>query len=159
MEILPGIHQVPGLRWSNAYLVAEDDQLTLIDAGLPGAWKKISSYIHRIGRNTSELAQVIVTHGHPDHTGPLKKLSQITGAKIMVHPADTRFLEKTQSNWLHYPGQPPSFDWDFPLMHRIPAHELIEEGQVLPLLGGGYRCCTLPATLRAVFVSTLRRKT
>ena len=136
MEILPGIHQIPGLRWSNAYLVVEKDQLTLIDAGLPGAWKKIYGYIERIGRSSSELERVIVTHSHPDHTGPLKELSRTTGAKVMVHPADTRFLEKTQSNWLHYPAQPPAFGWNVPLLHRIPAHELIEEGQILPVLGG-----------------------
>ena len=136
MEIFPGIHQIPGLRWSNAYLVVEEAGLTLVDAGLPGAWGKISRYIERIQRSPSELQRVIVTHSHPDHTGPLKQLSRLTGAKIFVHSADTRYLEKTKSNWLHYPAQPPAFNWNVPLLHPIPAHELIEDGQTLPVLGG-----------------------
>jgi glyoxylase-like metal-dependent hydrolase (beta-lactamase superfamily II) len=136
MEILPGIHQVPSLKWNNAYLVVEEAGLTLVDAGLPGAWKQIFSYIDRINRSPSELIRVIVTHSHPDHTGPLKKLSQMTGAKIMAHSADTRCEGKTESNWLHYPAQPPTFGWNVPLLHRIPAHELIEDGQILPVMGG-----------------------
>ena len=41
MEICPGVHQVPGLRWSNAYLLVEPARLTLIDSGLPGEGKKV----------------------------------------------------------------------------------------------------------------------
>ena len=48
MEILPGIHQVPGLRWSNAYLLVEEDRITLIDAGLLGDGGKILSYIESV---------------------------------------------------------------------------------------------------------------
>ena len=99
MEILPGIHQVPGLRWRNAYLLVEEECLTLIDAGLPGDGKKIFGYIDHIGRRPSELARVIVTHSHPDHTGPLKRLSQVTGATIMAHRADTRYREKTKTRF------------------------------------------------------------
>lgn len=136
MEILPGIHQVPGLRWSNAYLLVEEDQLTLIDAGLPGEGKKVFGYIARIGRRPSELTRVVVTHAHPDHTGSLRRLSQSTGAEILVHQADTRFHRKSQVNCLYYPAQPPAFDWNIPFLRRIPAHELIEDGQVLPVFGG-----------------------
>ena len=136
MEILPGIHLVAGLRWSNAYLLVEDERLTLVDAGLPGYGKKILGYIVSIGRKPSELTRVIVTHSHPDHTGSLKWLSQVTGATVMAHKADTRPDSKTESQWLYYPGQPPSFAWNVPFLHRIPAHEFIEDGQLLPVLGG-----------------------
>ena len=136
MEILPGIHQVPGLRWSNAYLLVEEERLTLVDAGLPGDGKRIFKYIRHLGRSPLELERVIVTHSHPDHTGPLKRLSHLTGAIIMAHRADTRYLEKTKSTWLHYPAQPPAFGWNIPFLHRIPAHEFIEDGQLLPVLGG-----------------------
>jgi glyoxylase-like metal-dependent hydrolase (beta-lactamase superfamily II) len=136
MEIVPGIHQVPGLRWSNAYLLVEEERLTLVDAGLPGDGKKIFGYIRHLGRSPLELERVIVTHSHPDHTGPLKRLSHLTGATIMAHRADTRYLEKTKSAWLHYPAQPPAFGWNVPFLHRIPAHEFIKDGQLLPVLGG-----------------------
>ena len=136
MEILSGVHLIPDLRWSNAYLLVEEERLTLVYAGLPGAAKKIFRYIQHIGRSPSELERVIVTHSHPDHTGPLKRLSQRTGADVMAHQADTRCEEKTKSRWLHYPGQPPALPWDLPFLHRIPIHELVNDGQVLPVLGG-----------------------
>lgn len=136
MEITPRIHRIPGLRWSNAYLLVEDSGLTLIDAGFPGAWGKICRYIQSIRRSPSEIRRAIVTHSHPDHTGSLKMMSRLTGAEILVHPADTRCLRKTGTRRLHYPAQPPAFGWNVPLLHHIPAHQLIEDGQTLPVLGG-----------------------
>ena len=136
MEILPGIHQVPGLRWRNSYLLVDDGALTLVDAGLPGDGGKILGYIQRICRSPTELTRIIVTHSHPDHTGPLKALSQTTGAIVMVHPSDMRYSERDRSRWLYYPGQPPALSQHLPFLHRIPAHELLEDGQLLPVLGG-----------------------
>ena len=136
MEVRPGIHQIPGLRWSNAYLLVEEERLTLVDAGLPGSGHKIFHYIRSIGRNPRELQQVLLTHGHPDHVGPLKKLSQTTGAAITVHRADTRHRQGSQEHWLHYHGQLIFLPGSLPFLHRIPAHGFIEDGQVLPVLGG-----------------------
>jgi glyoxylase-like metal-dependent hydrolase (beta-lactamase superfamily II) len=136
VELLPGIHQVPGLRWSNAYLLVEEDGLTLIDAGVPGDGKKILGYIRHIGRRPEELRRVILTHSHPDHTGPLKGLSQLTGAAVAVHRADTRYQRRSGDYYLHYPSQPPALDWNLPFLRRIPAHQLVEDGQVLPVMGG-----------------------
>lgn len=136
MEILPGVHQIPGLRWSNAYLLVDAGELTLIDTGMPGDGRKIFGYIQSIGRDPTELARVVLTHSHPDHTGPLKSLSQCTGAAITVHRAETLRWVGTGELGLHYSAQPPAFGWNVPFLHRIPAHQLIEDGQILPVLGG-----------------------
>ena len=117
-------------------MLVDKERLTLVDGGLPGAGKKILNYIVSIGRDPSELERVIVTHGHPDHTGSLNRLVQVAGATIMAHPADTRRDGKTEFRRLHYPGQLPPLDWNAPFLRRIPVHELIEDGQVLPVLGG-----------------------
>jgi len=136
VEIRPGIHQIPGLRWSNAYLLVESERLTLIDGGLPGDGRKILRYIEHLGRSPQELERIILTHSHPDHTGPMKALSQLSGAVISVHPGDSRYRARTGARWLHYPGQPPAFGWNVPFLRLIPAHETIEDGQVLPVFGG-----------------------
>ncbi len=91
-------------------MLVEPDRLTLINSGPPGDGKKIVAYIQHLGRGPSELEQVIVTHGHPDHTGSLKSLSRRTGVAIAAHLSDTRYRAKSGSRWLHYPGQPPVFD-------------------------------------------------
>ena len=136
MEVLPGIHQIPGLRWSNAYLLVEEEGLTLVDAGIPGSGRNIFRYIQSIGRHPQELHQVLLTHSHPDHIGPLKSVSHSTGATITVHRADTRQRKGSEARWLHYPGQLLLFPGNLPFLHRIPAHWFIEDGQVLPVLGG-----------------------
>ena len=136
MELLPGIHQVPGRTCGNVFLLVEEDRLTLIDAGLPGNGGSILRYIHEIGRVPSQLDLIVVSHSHPDHTGPIKKLSQMTGASVAAHRGDTRFQAKTASSRLHYPGQPPSLGSNIPFLHAIPAHSLLEDGQVLPVMGG-----------------------
>jgi glyoxylase-like metal-dependent hydrolase (beta-lactamase superfamily II) len=136
VEVRPGIHQIPGLRWSNAYLLVEDAGLTLIDGGLPGDGTKILRYINQLGRSPQDLHRIVLTHSHPDHSGPMKDLSRLSGATIAVHQKDTRYRPKTGKRWLHYPGQPPALDWNIPFLRRIPAHEILEDGQELPVMGG-----------------------
>ena len=136
MEIRPGNHQIPGLKWSNAFLLMEDSGLTLIDGGIPGDGSKVLNYISRLGHSPQDLQRIILTHSHPDHSGPMKELSRLSGASITIHRSDTRYRAKTGERWLHYPGQPPAFDWNLSFFRRIHVHETIEDGQVLTVMGG-----------------------
>ena len=43
--------------------------LYLIDSGVYGSETKIMDYLDSIGRNTSEIKGVFLTHAHPDHIG------------------------------------------------------------------------------------------
>ena len=45
MEIIKGVYQVEGVRGSNAYLVEDMGKLILIDTGMPGNDKKITTAI------------------------------------------------------------------------------------------------------------------
>ena len=68
MEILPSVYLIEGVKGSNVYLLA-DDELVLIDTGLPGKAQRILNFIKDQGRDPEELAQVIITHAHIDHIG------------------------------------------------------------------------------------------
>ena len=70
MEILPSVYLVDGVKGSNVYLLAEDE-LVLIDTGLPGNARHIKNFIEDQGRDPAELAQIIITHAHIDHMGSL----------------------------------------------------------------------------------------
>ncbi|MEX2599560.1 MAG: MBL fold metallo-hydrolase, partial [Dehalococcoidia bacterium] len=85
MEVAPGVYQVPGVRGANIFLLASGDGLTLVDSGLPGDARAILRFIQALGHDTAELRRIILTHGHPDHTGSAKALRDATGAEVLIH--------------------------------------------------------------------------
>ena len=91
MEIIPGIHRVDDVN-GNCYIIVRD-RLTLIDTGLPRNSKKILRYIEDTLRRTpSDLATIILTHYHIDHTGSVSELKKLTGASVAVHEGDADFV-------------------------------------------------------------------
>jgi glyoxylase-like metal-dependent hydrolase (beta-lactamase superfamily II) len=92
MEIIKGVYQIEGLKGSNAYLVEDMGTLILIDTGTPGNEKKITEEIQRIGYQLTDVSAIVLTHWHVDHVGSLKKMKEITNAKVAVHEADADFV-------------------------------------------------------------------
>lgn len=106
------------------------DSLTLIDAALPFNTGKIRRYIEAIGRSTSDLHQIVVTHAHPDHTGCIRALSNGESPRVLVYRDDTR--NDGPGRRLYYQGQLFTFEGDLPLVCRIPVHGILEDGTTLP---------------------------
>lgn len=92
MRVFPDIHRVDGVT-CNVYLIEEPDGLTLIDAGLPGASKRILAAIQAIGRSPRDVRHILITHQHLDHVGSLYQMAQATGAETWAHPIDTPAIE------------------------------------------------------------------
>ncbi|HEY2791505.1 MAG TPA: MBL fold metallo-hydrolase [Micromonosporaceae bacterium] len=80
-----------GDRVVNFYLVDHPDGLTLIDAGLPGHFGQLESYLAASGRSVSDITSVLITHGHPDHIGLAARL-HAAGATVWVHERDAIIL-------------------------------------------------------------------
>jgi glyoxylase-like metal-dependent hydrolase (beta-lactamase superfamily II) len=92
-------------RWGfvNAYLVREDDGLTLIDTTLPRGAKKIVGAAERIG---SPIVRIVLTHAHGDHIGSLDELAaQLPGVEVIISARDARLLAKDKTL---DPGEPKS---------------------------------------------------
>ena len=84
-----GIRQVPGMGFSNAYLVETDDRsLTLIDTGTPGKAAKVLACLARLGRKPSDISYIILTHPDMDHSGSAAELRRLTGAKLAIGEID-----------------------------------------------------------------------
>lgn len=92
MEIVKGVYQVEGLKGSNAYIVEDKGKLILIDTGAPGNEKKITDEIQKIGYKLTDVSTIVLTHWHVDHVGSLKKMKELTNAKVAVHEADADFV-------------------------------------------------------------------
>lgn len=98
MEIVPHVYQL-SIGAANIILIAEEE-LTLIDTGLPGSSARIIDSIHRLGRSVEEISLIILTHNHFDHAGGLADLRKLTKAKVAAHKADINDTE----GQLPYPG-------------------------------------------------------
>ncbi|MEA2125009.1 MAG: hypothetical protein QOI80_1791 [Solirubrobacteraceae bacterium] len=74
----------------NAYLVEEDDGLTLIDTGVKGLEKSILAEAERLGK---PIVRIALTHGHGDHVGSLDALAaQLPDADVLLSARDQRIL-------------------------------------------------------------------
>ncbi|MYW70214.1 MBL fold metallo-hydrolase [Streptomyces sp. SID8379] len=75
----------------NFYLVEETGGLVLVDAGLPAHLKQLRAHLAGSGRSLRDIRTVLLTHGHPDHTGLAHTLQQ-AGADVWVHEGDAAIL-------------------------------------------------------------------
>jgi glyoxylase-like metal-dependent hydrolase (beta-lactamase superfamily II) len=76
----------------NAFLVAEDDGLTLVDTAVPGSARPILAAAARLGR---PIVRIALTHAHGDHVGSLDKLADaLPGVEVAISARDARLLAK-----------------------------------------------------------------
>ena len=89
--VTPNITQLTRIRFVNAYLVREDDGLTLIDTTTGGAADDLIAAAKTLG---GELRRVAMTHGHGDHIGSADGIKQRLGdsVEILVPDLDARIL-------------------------------------------------------------------
>lgn len=89
----------------NAYLVAEEDGLTVIDTAIRGSHKAILAAAAKLGRPITRIA---LTHAHTDHVGGLDALAAaVPNAEVAIGARDARLLQKDKSMDPGEPDVPP----------------------------------------------------
>ncbi len=87
----------------NAYLVTEDDGLTLVDTMIPRSAKAILRAADELG---APIVRIALTHAHGDHIGSLDELAAaLPGVEVLISARDARLLDKDKSL---DPGEPQS---------------------------------------------------
>jgi glyoxylase-like metal-dependent hydrolase (beta-lactamase superfamily II) len=72
----------------NAYLVEEDDGLTLIDTTIPGSTAAILK-----AAGGRPIKRIALTHAHADHIGSLDSLAgKLPGVEVLISGRDARLL-------------------------------------------------------------------
>jgi glyoxylase-like metal-dependent hydrolase (beta-lactamase superfamily II) len=95
------LHRITQFGAVNAYLVQEEDGLTLVDALMPGGHKKLLAAAETIG---APIVRIALTHAHGDHIGSLDKLAAaLPDAEVLISARDSRLLEKDKTA---DPGEP-----------------------------------------------------
>jgi glyoxylase-like metal-dependent hydrolase (beta-lactamase superfamily II) len=85
--VAEGVYRL-GTRWINFYLVEEQGEFTLIDAGYPSYWKHLVAAIDALGTSLGAIRAVILTHHHADHVGTAQRLNSTTGARVLIGAGD-----------------------------------------------------------------------
>ena len=71
----------------NAYLLL-GRRPVLVDTGVANCADHILAALAREGYVPRDLALIVITHGHLDHTGSVRELAARSGAPVAVHSAD-----------------------------------------------------------------------
>jgi glyoxylase-like metal-dependent hydrolase (beta-lactamase superfamily II) len=85
---VPLATRIAHIPFSLAYVVVgRGGEIHLIDPGmdLPENWGSLERGLARFGRRIDEIASVLVTHLHTDHTGMANALRARTGAAVRIH--------------------------------------------------------------------------
>jgi glyoxylase-like metal-dependent hydrolase (beta-lactamase superfamily II) len=144
MQIVSGLRHI-GSDIVNSYLIADQDGVTIIDAGLPGYWKPLQAELAAMDKSLGDVRALILTHGDTDHIGFAARLHRETGAAVYIHEADVDRarlkVKKPNSGWGPVKiGPLAGFLWYSALRGGLrpqPATELqtVADGDVLDVPG------------------------
>lgn len=101
MPVAPHLTRISRFGFVNAYLIAEQDGLTLVDTMIAGSAKAILATAGSLG---SPIVRIALTHAHGDHIGSLDRLAEaLPDAEVLISARDARLLAKDKTP---DPGEP-----------------------------------------------------
>lgn len=95
VEIAHGVWRVPTTPFDlvNSFLIrAEDGSLTLVDAGMKSAPKRIHAALTELGSAPGEVTTIVLTHAHADHAGGAAGVADLTGTGITAHTSEVDYV-------------------------------------------------------------------
>jgi glyoxylase-like metal-dependent hydrolase (beta-lactamase superfamily II) len=104
----------------NAYLVPEDDGLTLVDTLIPRSARPVLAAAERVG---APIRRIALTHAHGDHVGSLDDLvAALPGVEVLISARDARLLGRDMAL---DPGEPDTkLRGSYPGTKTRPTREL-----------------------------------
>jgi glyoxylase-like metal-dependent hydrolase (beta-lactamase superfamily II) len=144
MLLTPHVFQFSRLRgmgiWgANVFLIVGQN-LTLVDTGFKGRSAHILRQMRRLGYLPTDIANIVLTHHHADHTGSLAVLKEISGAKVFAHAADAPYIDgrlvqpgPVRPEWLGETLAPLHKLWE---TIPVAVDVLVGDGDDIPALAG-----------------------
>ena len=139
MEIAPNVYEIKHAV-SNSFLLFDGNKLILIDAGMSPAAKHILDYIEKLGYQPTDLKSILITHADTDHVRGLPTLIEKCGASVATSDIEAQALADGK------PSRPLKLRGLLKLLFglvgklikfpKLQVDEILQPGQVLPILGG-----------------------
>jgi glyoxylase-like metal-dependent hydrolase (beta-lactamase superfamily II) len=79
-----------GTEFVHFFLLEQDGEVTLIDAGLSGYRDTLEPALAEMGRSIGDVKAIVLTHADPDHVGFAGELQRTHGIPVYVHRADSQ---------------------------------------------------------------------
>ena len=86
-----------GLYQTNCYILAEGDRCLVIDPG-----DEAENLLAFLQRQSLSVEAILLTHGHFDHVGGVKKIAEKTGCQVFLHPDELSLPPFITSGKLYY---------------------------------------------------------
>lgn len=102
-DVAEGVHRVRD-SCANWYLVEEAGRITVVDAGVPDSWSSLVAALDALGRSPADVAGLVLTHAHPDHTGFAERARRELGIDVWVHEDDVPLTQHPLR--YHYEASP-----------------------------------------------------
>jgi len=80
---------------ASTHLIDTGDGLIIIDPGYPQSLYLVIDNIYRLGFQVKDIKYIVCTHGHYDHLGAARALSELTGAKTFLGKEDVTYANGT----------------------------------------------------------------
>lgn len=108
---------------TNCYLISGETEVTVIDPG--GNPEKIQNAC-----NGKPITNILLTHGHLDHTFALGDLCDRWHPRVYLHRGDEDFLNRDELR------APVGTGTAKPLRYDLTVTDWTEDGQMIPIAGG-----------------------
>lgn len=81
------------LGLNSCYLIRSKN-IVMVDSGTPGKLKVFKRKLAKLYIHPDDVKLIVLTHSHFDHVGSVKEIKEYTGAKILIHESEKKFLEE-----------------------------------------------------------------
>ncbi|WP_327070692.1 MBL fold metallo-hydrolase [Kitasatospora sp. NBC_01302] len=137
-QLAPGVTRVATTKRDNAFLVAGDDGLTLVDVGWESAAGALLAAVAELGHKPGDVKRVVLTHAHPDHVQGAATLRRLTGAQLLIHRADQPWLAAGRVPAAGRSGAFGRLIDRLPKLHWTPtdADATLDDGELVENSGG-----------------------
>lgn len=81
------------LRITNCYLIKGSDGFIMVDAGPPKSAGIFLKAMKERSLDPGDIKLIFITHGHWDHFGSLKEITEFTNARISINHREAAWLE------------------------------------------------------------------